>query len=644
MLHFDFINENTAIETAIKGNYEPSLVFLSILIAALASYVAFAVSEKIKDDQLSPKQYAWWATGALVQGTGIWAMHFIAMLAYTLPFTVDYELWMTIVSVVPAVLASAIVLRTHNETEMSPVNFLFRSVFMGCGIGLMHYTGMAAMHMENATMAYDINLFVMSIVVAVVLAGIALRLKLWAEHKRTRVGVPEIPLLISAVIMGIAIAAMHYTAMAATYFFPNGSINHIKIAIPPYGLTWIIGIVSISIIVVMIIAVYVSQRLELVNLLEKSESRTRAIVNNTAEAIISINDQGLIETFNPSAEGMFGYTVKEIKGKNISLLLPEEGREQHEVYTRNSAMYESKISRMDRELEGRRKKGDLFPIEVNVAPMLVGDKKGFVGVIRDITERKKAEMVILKAKEEAENASRAKSEFLSNMSHELRTPLNSILGFGDLLKMEDDNPLNEEQSSYLTEILKSGKHLLALINEVLDLTQIESGKMKLEMEPVSISLIGTECISHIRGMAHNNDITLINDIEEEYGYNINADYFRLKQILINLLSNAVKYNKKGGSIKLGCTPVENNRLRIHITDTGRGMTETQQERLFQDFERISEGYDTVEGIGLGLSICKKLTEIMGGSIGVESAAGEGSTFWVEFPTSIKSLGTIYHSH
>ncbi|MDH5593517.1 MAG: PAS domain S-box protein [Gammaproteobacteria bacterium] len=640
MVQFEFINESTVLESAIKGQYQWSLVFLSILIAALSSYVAFAVSEKIHNDELTPKQYLWWATGALVQGTGIWAMHFIAMLAFVLPFAVTYELWLTVLSVIPATLASAVALRTHHDTEMSPVNFAFRSVLMGGGIGLMHFTGMAAMHMEQATMLYDKNLFALSVVIAVLLAAVALGLKLWAERKRTRIGVPELPLLFSAMMMGLAIAAMHYTAMAATYFFPAEISSHISIAIPASGLAWSIGIITIASIVVMIVSVYISQRLELVDLLEKSEARVRAIIGNTAEAIIAIDHEGKIETFNHSAETMFGYSAKEVTGKSVSILLPEEMREQHDNYTRHSEIYESRIINMDRELHGLKKNGVLFPIELNVAPMLVGDKKGFVGVIRDITERKKAEAVILEAKEEAENASKVKSEFLSNMSHELRTPINSILGFGELLKSDSDNPLSEEQKKSLNEMIKSGKHLLALINEVLDLTRIESGQLKLEMEPLSIPQIGTDCVSLMRGMAQQYEVNIDNKLDKKNEYIINADPLRLKQILLNLLSNGIKYNKKGGSVTIDCTLLENNNVRVLVTDTGRGLTNSQRDRLFNNFERISEEYDIAEGVGIGLSICKQLTELMGGTVGLESTIGEGSTFWVDFPVCVKSTGGI----
>lgn len=281
-----------------------------------------------------------------------------------------------------------------------------------------------------------------------------------------------------------------------------------------------------------------------------------------------------------------------------------------------------------------------FPIELNVAPMIVGVKKGFVGVIRDITERKIDENILIHAKNEAERASKAKSEFLSRMSHELRTPMNAILGFSELLNTDKEQPLSQEQGKYVTEIISAGKHLLSLINEVLDLARIESGKIKLEVEPVSVGFICNECISLIRGMAFQYDVNIINDIAQDKQYMVNADYMRLKQILLNLLSNAIKYNKKDGSVTIGCSNKGENHLRIYVKDTGRGLTEEQQQRLFIDFERISKEYETTEGVGIGLSISKQLTEFMKGTIGVESTPGEGSTFWIELPINVASSASL----
>jgi len=268
-----------------------------------------------------------------------------------------------------------------------------------------------------------------------------------------------------------------------------------------------------------------------------------------------------------------------------------------------------------------------------IAGLLLTAALGFLGTVAvwnqrrtvaALDERKRAEEALRQAKQEAERANRAKSEFLSRMSHELRTPLNAILGFGQVLEME---PLVPEQREGVGHILKAGRHLLGLIDEVLDIARIEAGRMRLSLEPVSVKQVLDEVRSLIRPLAAERKMQFEVRAPEVAALYALADRQRLNQVLLNLLSNAVKYTPEGGTVTLVCEEAAGGRVRFEVRDTGPGIPPEKLGQLFTPFERL--GVSGVEGTGLGLALSKGLAEAMGGTIGAESRVGQGSTFWVE---------------
>ena len=247
---------------------------------------------------------------------------------------------------------------------------------------------------------------------------------------------------------------------------------------------------------------------------------------------------------------------------------------------------------------------------------------------RALEEQERLEEGQRLARQAAEEANRAKSDFLSRMSHELRTPLNAVLGFAQLLETED---LDEDGHDSVKQILRGGRHLLDLINEVLDITRIETGTFQLSSEPVLAEAVVDDVLRLTAPLAEQQNIHLVRGASSGNGQHVLADYQRLKQILLNLIGNAIKYNRPGGTVAVSCEPVASSRLRIAVHDTGPGIRPEQRDQLFTLFERLGAEQTSIEGTGVGLALSRRLAEAMGGSVDVASTVGQGSTFWVELP-------------
>ncbi|MDP6787083.1 MAG: PAS domain S-box protein [Rhodospirillales bacterium] len=361
--------------------------------------------------------------------------------------------------------------------------------------------------------------------------------------------------------------------------------------------------------------------------LSESEERFRTLVGNMTDNVFVHDTEGRFRMVNTTALENLGYTEAEL----LDMSVPDIDVDATEAVVQGLWRKLAEGRSLAAEGRHRRKDGSTFPVEVLLNGFQAGDERLIMAVARDITDRKRAEKELRLAMEEAETASRAKSEFLSSMSHELRTPMNAILGFGQLLQIDPKEPLSNNQRDYVDAILKGGEHLLRLIDDVLDLSVIEAGRIELSYESVASSEVVEECVSLSRMVADKRGIMIDDRCDSARPSRVWADRTRLKQVLLNLLSNAVKYNNDGGRVMLDCRPTPDGMVRLSVTDTGKGIRVDLRDELFLPFSRLGAEKSGVDGTGIGLALCKRLVELMGGRIGYESEAGQGSTFWIELP-------------
>ena len=364
---------------------------------------------------------------------------------------------------------------------------------------------------------------------------------------------------------------------------------------------------------------------------------TRSLIESNLDSMMVMNSNGVIIDASRHMELLTGYTHSELVGSSFKAYFTDSESAQR-VFSR--VIHEKSVTNYD--LVIRTKNGREISVSYNLSVLLDSDQNriGVIASARDVTNNKQFEYLLEKnnlalknAKAVAEKANLAKSEFLSSMSHELRTPLNAILGFAQLMDVDPCLPKATEKLA-IRQILQGGWYLLDLINEILDLASIESGKAVMSHETVSLFDVLTECKSMIEQQAHKKDVNLIFPLFDHATMYVNADQTRMKQVMINLLSNAIKYNKKGGEVHVECTSNGASFVRISVRDTGFGLSSEQLSHLFEPFNRLGRQGSSEDGTGIGLVVTKQLVELMGGHIGVQSSIEVGSLFWIELPLAL----------
>ncbi len=608
-------------EAIIAGHYDPVLVAVSIIISICASYVALDLAGRITEAR-GKIRFFWLSGGSLGMGTGIWAMHYIGMLAFRLPVPVRYHVPTVGVSLLAAVFASAVALYVVSRDRMRPIDLVWGSLVMGSGICAMHYIGMVAMRLP-AYFEYRWKTVGVSALIAVAVAGAALFI---AFHLREHSGKKSWTHSGSALVMGLAVCAMHYTGMAAICFHSCALPGNPKYSVGISSLG-VAGIIAVTLLVLLIalLGAMVDRHFALQRgMLGASQREYRLLVEHNLTAVCRTSLTGSILDANPTCIRILGYeNLQQLVGVNIA---------DHYWHP------EDRI----RIVEQLRARGFLNSVEVclkrrNGTPLWViynlalaqgpeGHLTEVVASAMDISATKQTQQELLTAKEQAEAATLAKSQFLTNMSHELRTPLNGVLGMTALVL---DSRISSETRECLEVVKTSADTLLEIVNNVLDFSKFEMQNLVLHRSEFDLPVLLHDALRAVSPAAFEKNIRIITEFSPDLPKRVLGDAGRLRQILLNLLGNAVKFTHEG-EVTLSAKAerqADNATLHVSVRDTGIGIPADKLNTVFDAFSQADNSSTrSYGGVGLGLAIATRLVGAMGGSLRVESRAGQGSAF------------------
>jgi len=667
------------------------LVTIAFAIAVLASYTVLDMAGRVSVSR-GLSRIRWLAGGAIAMGTGIWSMHFTAMLAFRAPVPVQYDAIIVLISWVIAIVPSGLALHTASRTNPSWTRLVSSGVMMGLTIGAMHYVGMEAMLLA-ARVTYDVSTVVASIAIAMVASIVALWLSL-QFRERTTTGV-DWPKVASAVVMGVAISGMHHVGMNAAVITPNPAIQ------PDYSHAIDISLIGAGAIItvtllILSFSLVVSFIDKLLNLKESDLARSQVALEESHKKLerhVSelelVRDLTRLTTTFLNRESLISAAAHQVAesydGAHVLLYLVEDGVEEMTLGGHDGPLPDVLPEALTTHLlnsgpVGRaaalgqshfnpaveRPDDGLFPktqAEV-IVPIRNSDRVLGVLVVKDthrdrLTEHDLDLMQVIadqiapslqnaqlfeeavRSREEARQATRTKSEFLSTMTHELRTPMNGVLGMTSLLL---DSNLTAEQKDLVSTIRVSGDALLTIINDILDFSKIEANRIELEQVDFHLGTAIEESMDLISTKAAAKGLNLAYFVEPEVPVVLQQDVTRVRQILTNLLSNAVKFTEEGEiSVHTSASQMEDGHFAItfEVRDTGIGIPEERRNRLFRSFSQVDASVTRkFGGTGLGLAISKKLSEVMGGRMWVHSEVGVGSSFFFSILSRAGDLSIV----
>ena len=600
--------------------YNPSLVALSVGVAMIASYVSLDVAARIWPARRW-RRFAWITAAATAMGGGIWSMHFIAMLAFSLPLEVYYSLPVTLVSLLIAIAVTGVGF-TIVSGGQGRVRLLLAGSVMGFGVAAMHYTGMSAMRLQ-AELIYTPWLFAASILIACAAATVALWVASRGGGRFWRIG--------AAVLMGLAVAGMHYTGMAAACFTPTAT---------PLGvgdndfeggyLAWLIALGTLLILCLELASAAIDRRfsafrLREAEILRLSARRFQQLIQSSNDLILVTDQAGRIDFAAASSRAAIGLDPAELEHRNIFDFVAGPGLETlRSVVTAQEA--HAAFAFVDR-LEIRDTRGVTRRYEATACNLLDEvSVKGIALTFHDVTEREKSAEELRQATRISDEANRMKSEFIANMSHELRTPLNAILGFSEIVALDGSGRIGvEKYREYCGDIHRSAQHLLSIINDILDLSKAEAAQLTLDEGIIDTATLIADTIRLVTPMAVAKRARIETRLAAPLPHLL-GDERRLRQVLLNLLSNATKFSAGDSRIVIEAGMLASGELQFSVKDSGIGIPEDKLALVFEPFFQVDGSLARRhDGTGLGLAIARSLAELHGGRIELASTPGRGTT-------------------
>ncbi|MEH8016455.1 ATP-binding protein [Rheinheimera muenzenbergensis] len=617
----------------LAGSYDLNLVLLSFLIAVFSSAIALQITASAISVKKKNLRLLMLTSGSIALGGGVWSMHFIGMLAFTLCTSVSYQPGLTFLSMLPSIAASWVALDLISKQQLAKTQLLIGGVLVGAGIGTMHYMGMAAMQMSVA-LRYDLPMFLLSILVAVVLAVIAL----WVRFGLRRFNLAAHWLtLLSSIVMGAAISGMHYTGMAAARFVPPADF---VANTENSDISWLLALaVAFTTLVItgLVVAVNLLLKYRELNLqvnakealARENEAKFRSLIGNIPGAAYRClhNENWDMLFISDAVQWLSGYPASDFMLPDAQRSWSDLVHPEDKAATTQLDLYQGSFS-----LEYRiRHKDGSWRWILEHGEAIKTDKGEIIwldGFLMDISARKQMEQELVLAKNTAEQAAEARAAFLANMSHEIRTPMNAIIGFSDLLLSAE---LPEPQHKHLQTIHSAARSLLHLLNDILDSAKLEKGKLELEYRDFSLPALLDTVVSTLWLQARKKQLQMTLELDPaaaEFYYGVPE---RLQQVLTNLLGNAIKFTEQG-SVTLKVQLTAPTELTFSIIDTGIGIAAERLPYIFDAFTQADASMSRrFGGTGLGTTISKQLVELMGGSISVHSVDGEGSCFSFTLP-------------